>query len=542
MSSWRSRSSRIGRRIRPGPALRGLRGRLRRPAMLAGWTWPGWTSPRHRHLPRRRPGSCSAASWRSSCSRWSGWSPSWCSAGRHDGRRTRAGRTAGRGRRSPRLPGAPARLSRGAVRCRRRMAGADRGRRSVPCRIAGAHRTGAQPAAGRGRPGGHGGHDAAARRCRGCAGGRRAAGPDRRGRARPAPTRHRRRRSTASRPRLTFGGIVLERRAVGVTATYPQVTVTSDGEEAVAHVELPTFNCLTDQAPADPVAAGCVASLTESADLATPELTVTRDGGRRAHLRPVPDRPAAERGTARTDRPRLRAGDQRRAALRRSGRGPRARRRASWNWARTARGPRPRTTSCASGADAGGHGHRRAGAVRPTSGAPISVPSPPMPVQPHQGHRSVAVDEGEQPGAEHAAVGNHRELDLADRRVQPRGRPEEPAGPPVGLAGEQLAAATARARGDRGCERRGPTPSRPSTSRELRSLPISPSGCRAASARAVGSPIGSPVEPEPPRPAQRAQQAADAGGEQFRPGGVPGQQPRRGRGRVARDRRPDRAG
>jgi hypothetical protein len=78
--------------------------------------------------------------------------------------------------------------------------------------------------------------------------------------------------------RLTFGGIVLERRAVGVTATYPQVTVTSDGEEAVAHVVLPTFNCLTDRAPADPVAAGCVVSLTEYADLAAPELTVTRDG------------------------------------------------------------------------------------------------------------------------------------------------------------------------------------------------------------------------------------------------------------------------
>jgi hypothetical protein len=78
--------------------------------------------------------------------------------------------------------------------------------------------------------------------------------------------------------RLTFGGIVLERRAVGVTATYPQVTVTSDGGEAVAHVVLPTFNCLTDRAPADPVAAGCVVSLTEYADLAAPELTVTRDG------------------------------------------------------------------------------------------------------------------------------------------------------------------------------------------------------------------------------------------------------------------------
>ena len=75
-----------------------------------------------------------------------------------------------------------------------------------------------------------------------------------------------------------FLGIVLERRAVGVTATYPRFEVTSDGERAVAHVELPTFNCLTDHAPADPVAAGCLRSLTEYGDLATPELEVSRDG------------------------------------------------------------------------------------------------------------------------------------------------------------------------------------------------------------------------------------------------------------------------
>jgi hypothetical protein len=80
--------------------------------------------------------------------------------------------------------------------------------------------------------------------------------------------------------RLTFGGIVLERRAVGITATYPQVTLTSDGEVAVAHVVLPTFNCLTDRAPADPVAGGCLTSRTEYADLPTPALTVTRDGDR----------------------------------------------------------------------------------------------------------------------------------------------------------------------------------------------------------------------------------------------------------------------
>lgn len=80
--------------------------------------------------------------------------------------------------------------------------------------------------------------------------------------------------------RLTFGGIVLERRAVGVTATYPVVRVSSDGEDSVAHIELPTFNCLTDEAPEDPVAAGCHVSLTEYADLAAPRLEMSRDGDR----------------------------------------------------------------------------------------------------------------------------------------------------------------------------------------------------------------------------------------------------------------------
>jgi hypothetical protein len=79
---------------------------------------------------------------------------------------------------------------------------------------------------------------------------------------------------------LTFGGVVLERRAVGVTATYPMVGLTWDGHRAVAHVELPTFNCLSDQAPADPTAAGCTRSLTEYAELAAPGLQVRREGDR----------------------------------------------------------------------------------------------------------------------------------------------------------------------------------------------------------------------------------------------------------------------
>jgi hypothetical protein len=79
--------------------------------------------------------------------------------------------------------------------------------------------------------------------------------------------------------RLSFGGVVLEQRAVGVTVTYPDVTVRvgPGPRSAVAHVRLPTFNCLADAPPADPAAAGCVRSLEEFADLATPQLAVVRE-------------------------------------------------------------------------------------------------------------------------------------------------------------------------------------------------------------------------------------------------------------------------
>ncbi|MCZ2812364.1 hypothetical protein O2W15_13060 [Modestobacter sp. VKM Ac-2979] len=78
----------------------------------------------------------------------------------------------------------------------------------------------------------------------------------------------------------SFGGVLLEERAVGLTVTYPDVSLTTDGRRALAHVRLPTYNCLTTEPPADPVAAGCVRSITEYADLASPELQVTRDGDR----------------------------------------------------------------------------------------------------------------------------------------------------------------------------------------------------------------------------------------------------------------------
>jgi hypothetical protein len=78
--------------------------------------------------------------------------------------------------------------------------------------------------------------------------------------------------------RLTFGGVVLEPRAVGVTATYPVVEITVDGDETRAQVEFPTFNCLSGAAPADPVAAGCTPAVTEYADLTSPDLVVSREG------------------------------------------------------------------------------------------------------------------------------------------------------------------------------------------------------------------------------------------------------------------------
>ncbi|WP_222270624.1 hypothetical protein [Modestobacter marinus] len=79
---------------------------------------------------------------------------------------------------------------------------------------------------------------------------------------------------------VVFDGVLLEQRAVGLTVTYPAVSLSTDGEQALAHVRFPTFNCLTDEPPADPLTAGCARSITEYADLATPHLQVTREAGR----------------------------------------------------------------------------------------------------------------------------------------------------------------------------------------------------------------------------------------------------------------------
>ena len=74
---------------------------------------------------------------------------------------------------------------------------------------------------------------------------------------------------------MTFAGLVLEERAVGVTVTYPEVHVTADGAE----LTLPTWNCLTADAPSDPADAGCVRSRTEYAELGVPDLDASRRHG-----------------------------------------------------------------------------------------------------------------------------------------------------------------------------------------------------------------------------------------------------------------------
>lgn len=78
---------------------------------------------------------------------------------------------------------------------------------------------------------------------------------------------------------LVFEGIVLEPRAVGSTVTRPGLALSTDGRSGVAHLELPTWNCLSATAPADPAAAGCTPGPTEYADLGTPTLRVDVAGG-----------------------------------------------------------------------------------------------------------------------------------------------------------------------------------------------------------------------------------------------------------------------
>ncbi|MGY2004915.1 hypothetical protein [Blastococcus sp. SYSU DS1024] len=99
------------------------------------------------------------------------------------------------------------------------------------------------------------------------------------GAPRPAPT------SDAAAPGalvadLVAGGLVLEPRAVGVTAAYPEARLTAHAGAARLELRLPTYNCLAAQAPADPVAAGCTATPVEHAVVDGDDLVVSRDGER----------------------------------------------------------------------------------------------------------------------------------------------------------------------------------------------------------------------------------------------------------------------
>jgi hypothetical protein len=81
-----------------------------------------------------------------------------------------------------------------------------------------------------------------------------------------------------TRARLEFGGVVLEQQAVGATMTRPAAGLTTSGRQALLHLRLPTWNCLAPNVPDDPAAAGCVASVTEYGDLASPALSMSTDG------------------------------------------------------------------------------------------------------------------------------------------------------------------------------------------------------------------------------------------------------------------------
>ena len=87
---------------------------------------------------------------------------------------------------------------------------------------------------------------------------------------------------SAAEAQLRFGGILFEERAVGVTVTYPELTLDARAGGQVVSLEFPTWNCLATEAPEDPAEAGCVPSRTEYAELDSPDLSVAaKDDGLR---------------------------------------------------------------------------------------------------------------------------------------------------------------------------------------------------------------------------------------------------------------------
>ena len=203
-------------------------------------------------------------------------------------------------------------------------------------------------------------------------------------------------------------------------------------------MEFPTFNCLTAEAPADPVAAGCTRSVTEYAELASPDL-VRRPGRRRPARSAAGSRPSCGPTAARrtpTGRA-YDAADHRRPPARRPGAdgGPPT--------ACCELGPDARTVdepTAASSAPAPEPRHRRPVAAPerrgPRRATPSSVRSGAPSPKPHQGHRSAPSTSVSSP-ARASPSRDHGQLELTDRGVQPGGRPQEVPRPGVGLAGQQ---------------------------------------------------------------------------------------------------------
>jgi hypothetical protein len=104
----------------------------------------------------------------------------------------------------------------------------------------------------------------------------------------------------AAEARMTFAGLVLQQRGVGVTVTYPELELTADDDGQVARLTLPTWNCLAAEAPDDPVAAGCIPAVTEYAELRPPALEVSEDAD---GLRLAGDFPATTQPTGGTPAP-----------------------------------------------------------------------------------------------------------------------------------------------------------------------------------------------------------------------------------------------
>jgi hypothetical protein len=80
--------------------------------------------------------------------------------------------------------------------------------------------------------------------------------------------------------RATTAGLVLTRVPVGVVAGFPQVSLSTRGDRATAHLDLPTADCLSREAPPRAEEGGCQPTATESGDLGTPALRMTREAGR----------------------------------------------------------------------------------------------------------------------------------------------------------------------------------------------------------------------------------------------------------------------